>query len=304
MVSAAWDVIARRSRSIASEPPAKPLAFDVAIPGLPARSQSSSRPCSTSLLEALDTCSRIQQSPALLEHGLVPHSSVTPSLRQYSPSSGATTFLSARPPAASELRKQVASLDVSSQQFRQLVQKGDHFLTTANFTDLISDSLQVLCDLEAWDQTALSDVQCLVQALRLVSRNFNSLAATNAVSLCLLHREALLSRSGLPSPVKTQCRSTPLQPSRTFGPEADKIVEEYKASPSSMLQSVLQRKRQFPSQSSRQNTKKRRLQSVIQPARRWNADPRDFARRQNPKLRRGTSGKTSAPTESGAKQRS
>ena len=237
LIERAWEIVGRRSRSLdkSASPPAPDLIFP--IPGLDVPTRNVQRPGSTTLLRMIDN---IAGKRCELQHeGCVTHAHLLPTFRLLTPSTPDLTFGMPTLPNSSELRHSLSSLVLSANQLKNLSQKADFFLAGANFMDHISDSIDALESNRPWTVQDQADVSSLHKVSRLISRELCGLAAANAVTLRRLQREEILDHSGLPSPVKKQCRDTRITAGEFFSEEADIRVQEYKVSPAAMLQEAM-----------------------------------------------------------------
>ena len=271
----AWNVISRRVQDLEQQvPDVTTFSYNVPIGRVGAASSSASRPCGSTMSHLLDMSTDAPRNPAVLEAGLVTCTSLNPNFRLYAPSSGSLCFAAARPSTVPHLNVSAQKFELSMTQFRQFVTKGDNLLAASNFVQLLSDALAMLSDLETWDETAMADVQCISSALSLVSRDMCALSAATAVSFRLIQRDAILNKSSLPEPFRSDCRHTTIQPKRVFGAEAEQIVKDFQTSPAVLLDTVLQK------QSSRKQGAQSGQRKSFQPTqRKWRKDPRQSRRR-------------------------
>ena len=271
----AWDVISRRAQGLEQQvDDVSSFSLNVPLGRVGASSATSSRPCGSTMSHLLDLCSDVPRNPAALEAGLVSCSTLNPNLRLYAPTSGNLNFASARPSTVPPLNVTAQKFELSLNQFRHFVTKGDNLLAVSNFVQLLSDALAVLSDLECWDETAMADVQCLSSALSLVSRDLCALSAATAVSFRLIQRDAILAKSALPDSFRSDCRHTTIQSKRLFGAEAEQVVKDYQSSPAVLLDTALQK------QSSRTQAAQSKKRKSYQPTqRKWRKDPRQNRRR-------------------------
>ena len=296
----AWDVINRRAQGIDhSQPDVSTFSLDVSLGRVDASSASTARPCGSTLRHMVDLCASAPMTPAVLEAGLVSNSTLSRNFRCYSPSSGPVSFATARPSTSPQLSNSVQKLELSFAQYKHLVAKGDNLLAASNYVQLLSDALAVLGDLDYWDASAMADVQCLTRAFSLVSRDLCALSAATAVSLRLIHRDALLAKSSLPEQFRSKCRHTVVQPKRVFGPEAEQVVDDFQSSPAVLLDKVLQKR--LPRSQEPQTKKRKTFQP---PAARWRRDPRQVRRRPTQRPTQQQRKTSSAPSASVPKQSS
>ena len=146
--------------------------------------------------------------------------------------------------------------------------------------DHVTDTIDLFDSLRPWSPQDQADVATLNKALRVFSRGISGLAVANAITFRRLQREAVLSRSDLPSPVKQQCRETVIQPSLMFSEEADRKVQDYKVSPASFPQTALQFKRPASSQAAAGNRKRPRFAEGTSKKRSPSTKFRNFSRSQ------------------------
>lgn len=296
----AWDVIKRRARDIdCSLPDASSFSLDLSLGRVDASSTDTARPCGSTFRRFVDVCASAPMTPAVLDSGLVSNSTLNRNFRAYAASSGPVSFATPRPSTSPQLSKPVQKIELSLSQYKQFVAKGDNFLAASNFVQLLSDAMAVLGELEHWDASAMTDVQCLTRALSLVSRDMCALSAANAVSLRLLHRDALLAKSTLPEQFRSKCRHTIVHPKKVFGPEADLVVDEFLSSPAVLLDKVLEKK--LPRSQEPQSKKRRTFQ--LPPAT-WRRDPRQTRRRPTQRSTQQQRKTSSAPSASVTKQSS
>ena len=296
----AWNVISRRAQGLEQQV-SDLSAFSLNVPlGRVGESTSStSRPCGSTMSHLLNLCLDVPRTPSSLEAGLVSCSTLNQNFKMYAPTSGSVAFASARHSSAPHLGAAVHKFELSLAQFRQFVVKGDNLLAASNFVQLLSDALAVLSDLQSWDETAMADVQCLSSALSLVSRDLCALSAATAVSFRLIQRDAILSKSSLPEPYRTDCRNSTVIPKKVFGPEAEQVVKDYQSSPAVLMDSVLQKR--MPRSRDPPVQKRKSFQPTQS---KWRKDPRQFRRRSTQRGTQQQRKSTVNPSASGPKQNS
>ena len=296
----AWDVIKRRARSIDFPlPDVASFSLDLSTDRVDASSMDTDRPCGSTLRRMVDVCASAPMTPAVLESGLVSNSTLKKNFKGYASTSGPVSFATPRASTSPQLSNSVQKLELTFAQYKQFVAKGDNFLAASNYVQLLSDAIAVLGDLDHWDASARADVHCLTRALSLVSRDLCALSAANAVSLRLIHRDALLAKSTLPEQFRSKCRHTIVHPKKVFGPEADLIIDEFQSSPAVLLDKVLQKK-----SSRAQEPQLKRRRTYQPPESRWRRDPREPQRRQTQRSYRRQRKTSSAPSASVSKQSS